>query len=217
MSATECCCLPSRSTWLIGPAHIASTVMRNLDGQIPKSRCRILSLWDIVQNSIGTTRKPRGRSHSKKCYHHSCGIRPKHILIRDQIHVSIWGGIGPILGGNRYHAQQYRYVGPQNTNTRARCTGDVYQLVPSEHRHACEIVEGACHLFFDLECSTRANILKGSRTLCKRLCRFLRSEGDPKSRRSHPTRAPLATSRNLGHSDWHLESFRFLKEDPIFA
>ena len=45
---------------------------------------------------------------------------------------------------------------------------------------------------------TRANILKGSRTLCKRFCRFLRSEGDPKSRRSHPTRAPLATSRNLG-------------------
>ena len=44
---------------------------RNLDGQIPKGRCRILSLWDIVQNSIGTTRKPRGRSHSKKCYHHS--------------------------------------------------------------------------------------------------------------------------------------------------
>jgi hypothetical protein len=39
--------------------------------QIPKGRCRILSLWDIVQNSIGTTRKPRGRSHSKKCYHHS--------------------------------------------------------------------------------------------------------------------------------------------------
>ena len=26
-----------------------------------------------------------------------------------------------------------------------------YQLVPSEHRHAYEIVEGACHLFFDLE------------------------------------------------------------------
>ena len=27
---------------------------RNLDGQIPKGRCRILSLWDIVQNSIGS-------------------------------------------------------------------------------------------------------------------------------------------------------------------
>ena len=26
-----------------------------------------------------------------------------------------------------------------------------YQLVPSEHRHAYDIVEGACHLFFDLE------------------------------------------------------------------
>jgi hypothetical protein len=44
---------------------------RNLDGQTPNGRCRILSLWDIVQNSIGTTRKPRGRSHSKKCSHHS--------------------------------------------------------------------------------------------------------------------------------------------------
>ena len=28
-----------------------------------------------------------------------------------------------------------------------------YQLVPSEHRHAYEIIEGACHLFFDLECT----------------------------------------------------------------
>ena len=27
-----------------------------------------------------------------------------------------------------------------------------YQLVPPEHRHAYEIIEGPCHAFFDLEC-----------------------------------------------------------------
>ena len=38
----------------------------------------------------------------------TCGIRPKNILIHDQIHqihVSIWGVIGPILGGKRYYAR----------------------------------------------------------------------------------------------------------------
>ena len=28
-----------------------------------------------------------------------------------------------------------------------------YQLVPPEHRHAYEIIEGPCHPFFDLECT----------------------------------------------------------------
>ena len=36
------------------------------------------------------------------------------------------------------------------------------------------------------------------RILCQRFCRYLCSEGDPKSRRSHPTGAALGKSRNLG-------------------
>ena len=109
----------------------------------------------------------------------------------------------PVLAAAAYLAPH----GPQTM--RARCATNsqrTKRLVPIDERAQKADPRSQERSLVSLEKKTgqetRENLLKRFlrmlRILSHRFCRFLCIEGDPKSRRSHPTGAALGKSRNLG-------------------